>query len=66
MQVVLLAIITIAALSYFNIDLRTIFARPEVQKIWNILVIGWVTYLKPFIVYIWTSIGVLPASPTVN
>jgi hypothetical protein len=40
MQIVLLAIIIIAALAYFNIDLRSVFENPIVQKIWNIFVGG--------------------------
>ncbi|MBI5401022.1 MAG: hypothetical protein HZB12_02830 [Candidatus Yonathbacteria bacterium] len=66
MQVVLLAIIIIAGLAYFNIDLRTIFARPEVQKVWHIFIVAWTAYIKPLLVYLWTNIGVLPPSPTVN
>lgn len=66
MQIVLLAIIIIAGLAYFNIDLRTIFAHPVVQKIVNILIIAWESYIKPLLVYLWTSIGVVPPSPTVN
>ncbi|OIP66000.1 hypothetical protein AUK15_00985 [Candidatus Nomurabacteria bacterium CG2_30_43_9] len=55
MQIVLLAIVIIAALGYFNIDLRTVFENPIVQKIWNIFVVGWTTYLQPFVIYLWTS-----------
>lgn len=56
MQIVILAIVIIAALAYFNIDLRTIFARPEIQKVWHIFVIAFDTYLKPMFVYLFTSI----------
>lgn len=66
MQIVLLAIIIIAGLAYFNIDLRTIFENPIVHKVVNILIVVWVSYIKPLLMYLWTSIGVLPASPTVN
>lgn len=66
MQIVLLAIIIIAGLAYFNIDLRTIFENPIVHKIVNILIVAWTAYIKPLLIYLWTSIGVLPASPTVN
>ncbi|OHA79939.1 MAG: hypothetical protein A2747_01825 [Candidatus Yonathbacteria bacterium RIFCSPHIGHO2_01_FULL_44_41] len=55
MQIVLLAIIIIAALGYFNIDLRTVIESPIIQKIWNIFVVGWKTYLQPFVMYLWTS-----------
>lgn len=57
MQIVLLAIIIIAALGYFNIDFRTIFENPIVQKIWHIFVVAWDTFLKPMFTYLWTSIG---------
>lgn len=57
MQIVLLAIIVISALAYFNIDLRTIFENPIVAKIGNIFVAAWVTYIKPLIMYLYTSIS---------
>lgn len=59
MQIVLLAIVVIAGLAYFNIDLRTIFENPIIQKIWNIFVVGWNTYLHPFIIYLWTNLSSL-------
>lgn len=55
-QIILLAIVIIAALAYFNIDLRTLFENPVVQKIWHILVVTWDTYLKPMLVYLYTAI----------
>ena len=57
MQIVLLAIVIIAALAYFNIDLRTIFENPIVQKIGSIFVVAWTEYIKPLIVYLYTSIS---------
>lgn len=57
LQIVILAIVAIAILAYFNIDLRTIFSRPEVQKIWNILLVVWGTYLKPMFAYLYISIS---------
>lgn len=62
MQIVLLAIIVVATLGYFNIDLRTIFERPEVQKIWDILVVAWSTYIKPLFLYLWTNVSELSSS----
>lgn len=56
MQIVLLAIVIIAALAYFNIDLRTIFENPIVQKIGSIFVVAWTEYIKPLLVYLYTSI----------
>lgn len=56
MQIVLLAIIVIAALAYFNIDIRTIFENPIVQKIGSIFVVAWTTFIKPLIMYLYTSI----------
>lgn len=62
MQVVLLAIVVIAALAYFNVDLRTIFENPIIQKIGDIFVVAWVTYIKPLLFFLWTSIsGLFPA-----
>lgn len=54
-QIVLLAVIVIAALGYFNIDLRTVFENPIVQKIWNIFVVAYVSYVKPLVAYLWVS-----------
>lgn len=54
-QIVLLAVVVIAALGYFNIDLRTVFENPIVQKIWNIFVVAYVSYVKPLVVYLWAS-----------
>ena len=56
MQIILLAIVTIAALAYFNIDLRTIFENPILQKIGSIFVVAWSEFIKPLIVYLYTSI----------
>lgn len=56
MQIVLLAIIIIAALAYFNIDLKTIFENPIVAKIGSIFVVAWTEFVKPLIVYLYTSI----------
>ncbi len=57
MQIVILAIIAIAALGYFNVDLRTIFAQPIFQKIWSIFLVAWITYIKPIAMYIWASLN---------
>lgn len=57
MEIVLLAIVIIAALAYFNIDLRTIFENPIVQKIGSIFVVAWTEYIKPLFVYLYTSIS---------
>lgn len=59
MQIVILAIVIIATLAYFNIDLRTIFNRPEVQKIGHIFVVAFDTYLKPMFMYLFTSISAI-------
>lgn len=62
MQIVLLAIIVIAALAYFNIDIRSVFENPIVQKIWSIFVVAWDTFIKPLLIFLWTSIsGLFPA-----
>lgn len=56
-QLILLAIVIFVTLAYFNIDLHAIGSNLIVQKIWNILVVGWDTYLKPFFIYLFTSIA---------
>lgn len=55
-KIVFLAIIIIATLAYFNIDLRAIFESPIVAKIGNIFVTAWVTYIKPLLMYLYKSI----------
>lgn len=59
-RIVFLAIVIIAVLAYFNVDLRAvvnaIFENPIVQKIWHIFVVAWSTYIKPLFIYLWASI----------
>lgn len=59
-QIIFLAIVIIAALAYFNVDLRAvvnaIFENPIVQKVWHIFVVAWGAYIKPLFIYLWTSI----------
>ena len=55
-QIVVLAIVIIAALAYFNIDLRTVAQTPIVQKFWNIFFTIWVGYIKPIIMWLWMAI----------
>lgn len=57
MEIVLLAIVIIAGLAYFNIDIRTIFESPIVQKIGSIFVVAWTEFVKPLIAYLYTSIS---------
>lgn len=65
-QLVLLAIVIIAALAYFNIDLRAIadnlLKTPVPVKIWAILKGAWVNYLAPLGIYLWGSIKGLLAT----
>ena len=56
-KVILIAIVIIGALAYYNVDLRTIFAQPIFQKIWSIFLVAWITYIKPLAMYIWASIN---------
>lgn len=62
-QIVILAIVIIAALAYFNIDLRTIFQTPLVQKIWNTFVTLWVSFIKPMIMYLWGMVSTASQTP---
>ena len=57
MQIILLAIIIIAALAYFNVDVRSIIENPGVQKVLVILKGAWVNYLWPLFGYLWGSIA---------
>lgn len=53
MQIVFLAVVIIAGLAYFNIDLRGLLDTPVVHKITNTAVIVWSVYLKPLGISIW-------------
>lgn len=56
-QLVILAIVIIATLAYFKIDLRTLLNRPELQKVWGIFVSAWTLYIKPLFWFLFTSIS---------
>lgn len=56
-RLVLLAIVILALLAYFKIDLRKLFNYQIIQKLINIFVFAWGTYIKPLFLYLWTSIG---------
>lgn len=51
-KIIFLAVIIIATLAYFNIDLRVLFENPVVQKITDILATLWIGFIKPSIMYI--------------
>ncbi len=55
-ETILLAIIIIATLSYFNIDLRGILDMPIIQNILGIFKGAWFTYLVPLWGYLVTSV----------
>ena len=57
MQIILLAIIIIAALAYFNVDVRSIIENPGVQKVLAILKGAWVNYLWPLFTHLWTILA---------
>jgi hypothetical protein len=56
MQIIPLAIIIIALLAYFKVDLHTIFGQTIFQKFLNIFIVAWGTYVKPLLVYLAASI----------
>lgn len=55
-RLILLAIVVIALLAYFKIDTRVILDNPIVQKLINVFVVAWGTYIKPMLMYFWTSV----------
>lgn len=57
MKIVIIAVVAIATLAYFNIDLRVIFENPIIQKIGHIFAVAWTNYLLPLFTYLWTSIA---------
>ncbi len=54
-EIILLAIIVIATLAYFNFDLRSILDTPIIQNIWSIFNGAWHSYLVPLWGYLVTS-----------
>ncbi|MDO8604844.1 MAG: hypothetical protein Q7K40_05645 [bacterium] len=56
-QIVLLAIVIIAALVYFNVDVRGFFENPGIQKFIAILKGAWTNFIVPLFSYLWTSIA---------
>lgn len=62
MQIVLVAIVAIATLAYFNVDMRSIVMSDPIQKVWHILVTAWTDYIVPLFKYLWASVsGLFPA-----
>ena len=57
MRIIILAIVIIAALAYFNIDLTTLFEAPIVKSIIGIFVTAWTTFIEPLLMYLYTSIS---------
>ena len=55
-QIVLLAIVAIAVLAYFNIDLRRLADISIFHKIIDIFIIAWGAYIKPLFIYLGSSI----------
>ncbi len=55
-EIILVAIVVIATLSYFNIDVRNILDTPIIQKIWLILKGAWTGYFIPLGAYLLSSI----------
>ena len=47
----------IAALAYFNVDIRGIMANPGIQKFLTIFTGAWNNFLVPLGHYLWTSIA---------
>ena len=62
MQIILVAIIIIATLAYFNVDVKGILNNPGIKKVWMILQGAWENYLMPLFTYLWTSVAnIFPA-----
>lgn len=55
-QIIVLAVVIIIVLAYLKIDLRAIFDKPIIHNFINIFIVGWGTYLKPFLLYLVSSI----------
>ena len=55
-QIIVLAVVIIAVLAYLNVDLRAFFDKPIVHNFVNIFVVGWGAYIKPFLLYLVSSI----------
>ncbi len=61
-EIIILAIIVIATLAYFNIDVRGIVQNAGVQKVLAIFIGAWNNYLVPMWHFIWTGVtNIFPA-----
>ena len=56
MEIITIIIVGVAALAYFNIDLRAIFSDPLMQKMLGIIKGAWFNYLLPLGIYLKASI----------
>lgn len=56
-KVILVAIVIIGALAYYNVDLRAIlekiFSSPLIQTIWEFIKNIWFSYLSPILTPVW-------------
>ncbi len=57
MKVILLAIVIIAGLAYFSVDLRGILDNQPTQKVLGVLSGAWYGYLVPLWAYLGTSVA---------
>jgi len=53
---VVIFILLVAALAYFNIDLKTLVESEPVQAIWGFVETLWTNFVGPAIDYIWNNI----------
>lgn len=56
MQIVFLAVVIIAALAYFKIDLHAVVQMPIVHQIITIMVGAWTNYIFPLLSYLKDSL----------
>lgn len=56
-QIILVVIIALFALAYFNVDVRTFVENtPVLKQIFAIITTAWTDYLVPLGKFLWTSI----------
>lgn len=56
-RLVVLAVVIIALLAYFKVDVRALGDKPLAQKFFQIFIVAWGTYIKPLFVYLWSSVA---------
>lgn len=55
-QTIILIVVIVATLAYFNVDVKSFFENPGIQKVTALLVGAWVNYVWPLFQYLWSGV----------